>query len=159
MATAPGPATSVPATADWPLGDVVRDITRGGLAGLLVFWRACWWARNADQKHPPKLFRLVRTLSDVSFGLYLLHVLVLNQVLHWVVPQMPATWPVALRVMLADLVTLGSSLAISICLTRIPLISMLVGRTATTKRQPRLIATTPVRTQPLGSMEVIQRSA
>ncbi len=128
-------------------------------ATLLVFWLACCWARNADQKHPPKLYRLVRTLSYASFGLYLLHVLILTQVLHWVVPQMPAIWPVAFRVMLAYLVTLGSSLAVSICLTRIPFISMLVGRTGTIKHQPTLVATAPIRTQPLGGMEVAQRSA
>lgn len=108
-------------------------------ATMLLFWLACCWTRKADQKHPPRFYRVIRMLSDASFGLYLVHALILTRLLKHVVPLMPSTWPVALRVLLTYALTLGISLVISIGLTKIPILSMLVGRTASLKKRSKVV--------------------
>ncbi len=78
----------------------------------------------------PKWYRFWHTLSDASFGIYLVHVFILNELLQWVVPFMPAAWPVALRVFLTWFLTAGGASGISILLMKTPVLSRLVGRSA-----------------------------
>lgn len=63
-----------------------------------------------------------------SFGVYLIHALILAATMSWLIPAMPATWPVVLRVFLAWAFTAGSSALISIAFTQTPVVSRLVGR-------------------------------
>jgi hypothetical protein len=68
--------------------------------------------------------------SDASFGISLVHVFILTALLQWVVPSMPAAWPVAFRVFLTWFLTAGGAAGISILLMRTPVLSHLVGRSA-----------------------------
>ncbi|MFL5590323.1 MAG: acyltransferase [Ktedonobacteraceae bacterium] len=76
----------------------------------------------------PKGYRFWHTLSDASFGIYLVHVFILTALLQRVVPIMPEAWPVALRVFLTWFLTAGGAAAISILLMKTPVLSRLVGR-------------------------------
>src|SRR5437660_2607686 len=97
---------------------------------VLLGFLACRWASRTDQQGHPKGYRFWRTLSDASFGIYLVHVFILTALLQWVVPFMPEAWPVALRVFLTWFLTAGGAAAISILLMKTPILSHLVGRSA-----------------------------
>src|SRR3989475_9590967 len=97
---------------------------------MLLCWLACRWASRTDQQGHPKGYRFWRTLSDASFGIYLVHVFILTALLQWVVPLMPEAWPVALRVFFTWFLTAGGAAAISILLMKTPVLSHLVGRSA-----------------------------
>ncbi|HCJ35495.1 MAG TPA: hypothetical protein DHV65_14520 [Ktedonobacter sp.] len=97
---------------------------------MLLCWLAYRWASRTDQQGHPKGYRFWRTLSDASFGIYLVHVFILTALLQWVVPLMPEAWPVALRVFLTWFLTAGGATAISILLMKTPVLSHLVGRSA-----------------------------
>src|SRR5437868_6569214 len=97
---------------------------------MLLGFLACHWASRTDQQGHPKGYRFWRTLSDASFGIYLVHVFILTALLQWVVPFMPEAWPVALRVFLTWFLTAGGAAAISILLMKTPILSHLVGRSA-----------------------------
>jgi peptidoglycan/LPS O-acetylase OafA/YrhL len=97
---------------------------------VLLCWLACVWARQTYQQGLPKGYPFWHTLSDASFGIYLVHVFILTALLRWVVPFMPAAWPVALRVFLTWFLTAGGAAGISILLMKTPVLSRLVGRRA-----------------------------
>src|SRR5947209_2656564 len=78
----------------------------------------------------PKGYRFWHTLSDASFGIYLVHVFILSALLQWVVPVMPEAWPVALRIFLTWFITAGGCAGLSIVLMKTPVLSHLVGRSA-----------------------------
>jgi len=96
----------------------------------LLGFLACRWAMRTNQQGYPKGYRFWHTLSDASFGIYLVHVFILDALLLWVVPVMPAAWPAALRIFLAWFVTAGGAAGISILLMKTPVLSHLVGRSA-----------------------------
>jgi peptidoglycan/LPS O-acetylase OafA/YrhL len=100
---------------------------------LFALWLTSWWVSRAsktNQDKRPRGYRFWRVLSDASFGVYLIHGLILTALLKWFVPAMPTTWLVAVRVLLTWLVTVGGATAISILLMNIPFVSHLVGRTS-----------------------------
>ena len=96
---------------------------------LFALWLACRWAVKTGREEHPLSRRFWGKLSDASFGVYLIHALVLTYVLKWVVPAMPTTWFVAVRVILTWLLTVGGATALSLLLMNIPIVSRLVGRT------------------------------
>ena len=95
---------------------------------VLLGFLACRWASRTDQQGHPKGYRFWRTLSDASFGIYLVHVFILTALLQRVVPLIPEAWPVALRVFLTWFLTAGGAAGISILLMKTPVLSHLVGR-------------------------------
>lgn len=98
---------------------------------LFALWLTCQWVSKAsktNQDKRPSGYRFWRVLSDASFGVYLIHGLILTALLKWFVPAMPTTWLVAVRVLLTWSVTVGGATAITILLMNIPLVSRLVGR-------------------------------
>jgi len=97
---------------------------------ILLGFLACRWASRTDRQGHPKGYRFWHTLSDASFGIYLVHVFILTALLQWVVPLMPEAWPVALRVFFTWFLTAGGAAAISILLMKTPVLSHLVGRSA-----------------------------
>src|SRR2546421_3465333 len=97
---------------------------------VLLGFLACRWAMQTSQQGHPKGYRFWHTLSDASFGIYLVHVFILTALLQRIVPLMPAAWPVALRVFLTWFLTAGGAAGISILLMKTPVLSHLVGRTA-----------------------------
>ena len=95
---------------------------------LFALWLACRWACYKNRDGRPRGYRIWHTLSDASFGVYLIHALLLTALLKWVVPVMPAALPVAVRVFLTWFLTAGSATVISVILLHIPVLSRLVGR-------------------------------
>jgi probable poly-beta-1,6-N-acetyl-D-glucosamine export protein len=117
---------------------------------LFALWLICRWAVKIDREERPRSRRFWRKLSDASFGIYLIHALVLTGLLKWIVPAMPSTWFVAFRVVLTWLLTVGGATALSLLLMNIPIVSRLVGRTTLQRREsePRH---TPLLDQPVRS--------
>lgn len=97
-------------------------------------WMAAQWASRVDQAGHPMGYRFWRTLSDASFGVYLVHVLILLVLLHTLLPVLPGMWPVALRVFLIWFLTASIAATASIILMNIPVVSRLVGRERSSKR-------------------------
>lgn len=99
------------------------------------FWLACRWAGKRNGAGRPRGYRFWHTLSDASFGIYLVHALILTFLLQHLVPQLPATWFVAVRVFLVWFLTAAGATAISVLLINIPLASRLVGRSGPARRR------------------------
>jgi surface polysaccharide O-acyltransferase-like enzyme len=97
---------------------------------VLLCWLSSRWAGWKDQQGHPKGYRFWHSLSDASFGIYLVHAFILTALLRWVVPFMPEAWPVALRVFLTWFLTAGGAAGISMLLMKTPVLSHLVGRSA-----------------------------
>jgi peptidoglycan/LPS O-acetylase OafA/YrhL len=95
---------------------------------LFGLWIVCRWAYHKNRDGRPRGYRIWHTLSDASFGVYLIHVLFLTALLKWVVPVMPAALPVAVRVFLTWFLTVASATLVSVALLHIPVLSRLVGR-------------------------------
>jgi len=107
---------------------------------LFMLWLTSRWASRTGPVEHPRGYRIWQVLADASFGVYLIHVLILDQVFRWAVPAMPKTWFVGVRVFLVWLLTAGGATAITILLLNIPIASRLVGhedlrRSSITKRQ------------------------
>jgi probable poly-beta-1,6-N-acetyl-D-glucosamine export protein len=95
---------------------------------LFTFWLACRWACRKVQGGRPRGYRFWHVLSDASFGVYLVHALILTAILRWAVPAMPTVWAVAIRVFLTWCMTVGSATVVSVMLLNVPVLSRLVGR-------------------------------
>src|SRR5205814_8352318 len=102
---------------------------------LFALWLACRWARHKYREGGPRGHRIWQVLSDASFEVYFIHVFLLTAILKWVVPAMPTVWPVAIRVFLTWLMTVGSATAVSVTLLHIPVLSRLVGREDSVRRE------------------------
>ena len=121
------------------------DYASSVLQPIMVFYSlsvilcACWlasrWASHLDQEGYPKGYRIWHVLSDASFGVYLIHALILTALLRWVVPAMPAVWPVAVRVFLTWSMVAGGATLMSVILLHIPVLSRLVGRAHPAQRK------------------------
>ncbi|HLH63342.1 MAG TPA: acyltransferase [Ktedonobacteraceae bacterium] len=95
---------------------------------LFSFWLVCCWASRRQKDNHPRAHRTWQVLSDASFGVYLIHVLFLTAILKWVLPAMPAVWPIAVRVFLTWFLTAASATTATVILLYIPGLSRLVGR-------------------------------
>ena len=93
---------------------------------IFMFWLASAWALQRKTDGKPKGYRFVHMMSDASFGIYLIHPLLLTLALKWVVPVLSG--PIALRVALTWLMVAIGSAILSMLLVRIPVLSYLVGR-------------------------------
>lgn len=102
---------------------------------LFGLWLACLWASRKKQDGQPRGYHIWHMLSDASFGVYLIHALLLTAILKWVVPAMPTIWPVAMRVFLTWFMTVASASAITVLLLNIPILSRLVGREHAAQRK------------------------
>lgn len=95
---------------------------------LFALWLACRWACHKNRDGRPRGYRTWHMLSDASFGVYLIHALILTALLKWVVPAMPEVLPVAVRVFLTWCMAVGGAAGMSMILLHIPVLSRLVGR-------------------------------
>lgn len=118
---------------------------------LFALWLVCRWAVRTDQEKRPWGYRFWRTLSDASFGVYLIHALVLTYLLKWVVPALPTTWFVAVRVGMVWFLTVGGATALTILLMHIPIASRLVGRPGPQKKD-RVLRPSQLHDQPVMGM-------
>jgi peptidoglycan/LPS O-acetylase OafA/YrhL len=102
---------------------------------FFALWLACRWVSRSNAGERPRGYRFWHTLSDASFGVYLIHALILTQLLRWLVPALPTSWFEPLRVFLTWFLVAGGSVAISAMLVKIPVLSRLVGRDGTRKEK------------------------
>ncbi len=98
---------------------------------VFAFWLVHRWAIATDEQGRPRGYHFWHTLSDASFGLYLIHALTLDITLRWMVPFLPVVG----RVLLTYLVTAGSGILLSIYFMKTPILSRLVGRVHSAERK------------------------
>ncbi len=95
---------------------------------LFLYWFGCFWASHRGADGNPHGRRFVHLLSDGSFGIYLIHAFVLNDVLTYVVPKLLIGWPVAIRVFSVWFIVAAITVSICSLLLYTPGLSRLVGR-------------------------------
>src|SRR6185437_14668507 len=95
---------------------------------LFLYWLGIVWSSHRSKKGVPYGHPLAKLLSDGSFGIYLIHAFILNDVLLHLAPRMPTGWPVALRVFAVWLVVAVVTSSICIVMLYTPLLSRLIGR-------------------------------
>jgi membrane-bound acyltransferase YfiQ involved in biofilm formation len=89
-----------------------------------------WATRRAPAA--PRAYGFWLLLSDVSFGIYLVHAYFLNITMQSIVPLLPAVIPEPLRVALVWVIVAGESVALCAALLYVPVLSRLVGRPSRT---------------------------
>ncbi len=94
-----------------------------------------------------------KQLSDASFGVYLMHALVLRVVAALLLPTLSATMPGVLRVVVLWVVTAGATAAISVALVHTPILRRLVGRPQPQPRFRRMVEEVPPRPAPRPTAE------
>lgn len=104
---------------------------------FFIYWLSSRWALNADKANPPRGYRYWHALSDASFGVYLTHAFALTLMSSWLIPLLPTTWPVILRVLIGFVFTASLSVSFCLVLLRIPVLSRLVGRAYVPPRKVR----------------------
>jgi len=111
-------------------GSVLQPMMVFYSAAVIFFmlWLACHWAVRKGQDGKPRGYQIWNKLSDASFGVYLIHVFIMNFVLARVIPAMPASWHVSVRVFLAWALTAGASFLSVVVMLHIPFVSRLFGR-------------------------------
>jgi probable poly-beta-1,6-N-acetyl-D-glucosamine export protein len=111
-------------------GSVLQPMMVFYSAAVIFFmlWLACHWAARKGQDGRPGGYQFWNKLSDASFGVYLVHVFIMNFVLARVIPAMPASWHVSVRVFLAWALTAGVSFFAVVVMLHIPFVSRLFGR-------------------------------
>ena len=97
---------------------------------LFLYWAGCVWASHLTAEGTPYGRRFVHLLSDSSFGIYLIHAFVLNDVLQYVAPHLLVGWPVAIRVFSVWFTVAAITSAICAILLYTPGFSRLIGRPA-----------------------------
>lgn len=102
---------------------------------FFALWVACRWGNKSETRERPRGYRFWHALSDASFGVYLIHALVLTLLLKWLVPVLPVSWFEPARVFLIWFLAAGGALTISLLLMRIPFASRLVGRSVPWKKK------------------------
>ena len=95
---------------------------------LFLYWIGVVWASHRSAQGMPYGRRFVTLLSDSSFGIYLIHAFVLNDVLTFVAPTLLIGWPVALRVFGVWFIVAAVTTSICIALLYTPGLSRLIGR-------------------------------
>lgn len=108
--------------------DVFQPVMVFYAVGVAAFayWRASVWARRRFPAKPWG-YGFWHLLSDASFGVYLMHPLLLNPALSWLAPNLPALWPEALCVFLVWMLVAGGTVALCSLMLATPGLSRLVG--------------------------------
>ncbi len=94
---------------------------------IFLYWIAYRWSISRAPG-PPRGYKVWGLLSDISFGIYLLHVYILNRALMGFLPSLPAAWPAALRILLVWVFVAGLTCAICTVMLYTPGLSRLIGR-------------------------------
>jgi surface polysaccharide O-acyltransferase-like enzyme len=91
-------------------------------------WIAVLWAKKK------KMFAVIKTISDTSFGIFFVHVMILTYIAQNILPMLSSTIiPPFLKIIGVDLVTFGLSLLLCLLLIRIPMLGWTIGRTGKKK--------------------------
>jgi len=92
------------------------------VAIIFFSWLALLWAKQK------KLYWLVKSISDVSFGVYFVHVFLLTLVVSYVVPLFQTVVPVPITILITVLCTFIASVVFCFILLKVPLLSWTIGR-------------------------------
>lgn len=95
---------------------------------LFLFWLSILW----NKKKPA--FKFIKSVSDTSFGIFFVHIMIINQVIKPFLPQIPPTVPIWETLIFSDIVTFILSLIMCIILMRIPFLSWTIGIGKNSKR-------------------------
>lgn len=98
------------------------------VAILCMSWLAARWEARRVPPDPPPGYPFFKQLSDASFGVYLMHALVLRAVAARLLPAIATRTPGVLQVFIIWIVAAGATAGISIVLVHTPILSRLVGR-------------------------------
>ncbi len=91
-----------------------------------LYWQSYWWVLHTTQAGSQRGRHIWQTLSNASFGVYLVHPLFLTPILSLVAAL--NTWPTVVLVILTWTLTAAASFTTCVLLANIPLFSRLVGR-------------------------------
>ena len=94
---------------------------------LFLYWLGVRWASGRSPEAPHGQ-RFMSLLSDASFGIYLIHPLILMPIETGLAPKLPVIIPVAMRVAMVWGLAAGLTAAACIALLHVPLLSRLIGR-------------------------------
>jgi hypothetical protein len=94
---------------------------------IFLYWIAYRWSISRTPG-PPRGYKVWGLLSDISFGIYLLHVYILNRALIGFLPSMPSAWPAALRIFLLWVFVASLTCVICTVMLYTPGLSRLIGR-------------------------------
>jgi peptidoglycan/LPS O-acetylase OafA/YrhL len=94
---------------------------------VFLYWVAYRWSIGRVPG-PPRGSKVWGLLSDISFGIYLLHVYILNRALIGFLPSLPSAWPAALRIFLLWVFVAGLTCVICTVMLYTPGLSRLIGR-------------------------------
>jgi probable poly-beta-1,6-N-acetyl-D-glucosamine export protein len=97
-------------------------------ATLFLYWLGIVWSSHRSKKGVPYGHPLAKLLSDGSFGIYLIHAFILNDVLLHLAPRLPADWPVVIRVFGVWFTVAVITSTICIVMLYTPGLSRLIGR-------------------------------
>jgi peptidoglycan/LPS O-acetylase OafA/YrhL len=99
-----------------------------GLAtSAFVYWIALRWATRRAPA-PPRGARVWMLLSDISFGIYLVHAYFVDLAVEHVIPHIPRAWPQFISVPLIYLGVVACTVALCTIVLYIPGLSRLIGR-------------------------------
>src|SRR5579871_4218089 len=102
-----------------------------------LYWLAYRQVSRIAQPASARGQRIWHALSDSAFGIYLVHPLLLTALISLISAYFMA-WPPLLVIPLAWLITAAGSVAFSVLLLRIPILSRLVGRSRPMPQLPAL---------------------
>ncbi len=107
---------------------------------LCMCWLAARWEARRVPPEPPPGYPFFKQLSDASFGVYLMHALVLRVVAARLLPALAGWMPGVLQVFTLWLVAAGTTAVLSIALVHTPVLSRLVGRSQPwSRRRPKRV--------------------
>jgi len=115
-----------------PLGDALSVlqpsvVSYSTVVILFSSWLSIIWAKK---KHA---FTLIKGISDTSFGIFFVHVMILNYIAQRILPMIPASVSILERIILVDMATFMASLIICLLLLRTKFLSWTIGRIGRTK--------------------------
>ena len=104
---------------------------------FFFYWVAYCQVSRATQRQSMRGQRIWHSVSDAAFGIYLVHPLILGPLIGLVMLAF-MSWPSVVLLVLLWALAAAGSIAFSLLLLRIPVLSRLVGRERKTSRQPSL---------------------
>ena len=109
-----------------------------GLAiSAFIYWIALRWATKRTP-NPPRWARFWVLISDISFGIYLMHAYFVDLAVQYVIPRIPRTWPVPVGAVLIYLMVAITTVALCTLFLYTPGLSRLLGRPSALPPDSRL---------------------
>jgi hypothetical protein len=100
----------------------------------LLYWLAYRWA-SQHMSRAPRGAGFWVLLSNASFGVYLIHAYILDQLMAYVVPNLPTFLPELVNVALSWALVAGITVAICVILLYTPFLSRLIGHPCQLRRE------------------------